>query len=184
MVLFSPYEANQLFPRFRTSEGVRLHVFAPQNNQAVPSLEDLDFLTLPFTASAFSLPRPLALQLNLFVGSLYLQDYKTYRDVCSVLRLYFGPLPPYLAKPGIINVSGFVHDLNARKELGMGELGFENNALPFFRGMLKLRRFGRGLGPSHMGKILYGTRLRKSDFVEEAAAADIEIDEDTLMLDG
>ena len=47
----------------------------------------------------------------------------------------------------------------------MGELGFKENALPFFENMIRMRRFGRGFGPSHMGKILHGNRLKESDLV-------------------
>ncbi|KIM24742.1 hypothetical protein M408DRAFT_331697 [Serendipita vermifera MAFF 305830] len=176
MVLFSPYEVNQLLPRFRTSTKVKLHSFAPRNNLGAISWEDFNFLTLPSTTTTFSLPRTLALQLNLFSGSVYLRDYETYRDVCRVLRLHFGPLDHDLRKPEIINASFFVLDPQARQELEMGEFGFNVNALPFFQNMIRLRRFGREFGPSHMGKILYGTRLRESDFVEEAPV--MEMNED------
>ncbi|KIM25736.1 hypothetical protein M408DRAFT_330949 [Serendipita vermifera MAFF 305830] len=165
MVLFSPYEVNQLLPKFRTSTKVKLHLFAPRNNLGAISLEDLNFLPLPSTATTFSLPRTLALQLNLFSGSLYLRDYETYRDVCRVLRLYFDAPLSHLTKPGIINASFFVLEPQARQELEMGEFGFNVNALPFFQNMIRLRRFGRGFGPSHMGKILHGKCLEDKDFV-------------------
>ena len=76
MVLLSPYEVNQLLPKFRTSTAVKLHMFTPHSNLAVPSLEDLTFLSLPSDSSMFSLPGVLTLQLNLFSGSLYFRDYE------------------------------------------------------------------------------------------------------------
>jgi hypothetical protein len=165
MVLLSPYEAGKLLPSFRNSKKVKLHVFTPRANLSTPSFEDLNFLSLPSTSSTTPLPRPLAMQLNLFSGSLYFRDFQTYRDVCRALRLHFGPIPAHLAKPDVINASFFVLDPQARLELGMDGLGFEENALPFFQNMIKMRRFGRGFGPSHMGKILHGNRLKESDFV-------------------
>jgi hypothetical protein len=165
MVLLSPYEVNQLLPKFRTSTKVKLHMFTPHSNLAFPSFDDLAFLSLPSDSSTFSLPRTLALQLNLFSGSVYFRDYRTYQDVCRILRLHFGDLPEHLRKPSVINANFFVLDREARIELGMGGLGFKENALPFFENMIRMRRFGRGFGPSHMGKILHGNRLKESDFV-------------------
>jgi hypothetical protein len=165
MVLFSPYEVEKLLPRFRTSKEVTLHVFTPRTNLSNPSFEDLNFLSLPSTRFAAPLSRPLAMQLNLFSGSLYFRDYRTYSDVCHALRLHFGPIPTYLAKPNIINANFFVLDPQARVELGMTGMGFQENALPFFQNMITMRRYGRGFGPSHIGKVLNGTRLKKSDFV-------------------
>ena len=169
MIFFSPYEVNRLLDKFRTSAKVKLHVFAPRMNPAAPSLEDLSFLTLPSTDSSKpQVSRNLAFQLNLFSGALYLRDYETYLDVCRTLRLYFEPLPPHLEESKILNASFFVLHQGAREELGRAGPGFEENALPFFRDMIRMRRFGRGFGPSHMGKILHASRLEKSDFVGEA----------------
>lgn len=165
MVLFSPYEVEKLLPRFRSSTGVTLHVFNPRSNLSTPSLEDLNFLSLPSTRSTSPLSRPLAMQLNLFSGSLYFRDYETYNDVCRALWLHFGPVPAHLAKPDMINASFFVLDPQARLELGMAGMGFQENAIPFFQNMIRMRRYGRGFGLSHIGKVLHGNRLRESDFV-------------------
>ena len=167
MVLFSPYETNQLLPIIRTSTKVKLHVFSPRSNLSAPSLEDLNFLSLPPTVSGPPLPRPLAIRLNLFAGSLYFRDRETYVDVCRILRLHFGPLAAHLARPDVINASFYVLSPRARLKLGMTGLGFGENALPFFQNMIRMRRFGRGFEPSHMGKILHGTQLKESDFVGE-----------------
>jgi hypothetical protein len=168
MVIFSPYEVNQLLPQFRTSTRVKLHVFAAHSNLAVPSLEDLDFLALPSSPSVAPLPRPLSLQLNLFSGSIYFRYYETYRDVCRILRLCFDPLPKHLEKRGSISARFFVLRPQVRADLGMTGPGFDGNALPFFQKMVEKRRFGREFGPSHLGKILDGNRLKWSDFVETA----------------
>jgi hypothetical protein len=168
MVLLSPYEVNELLPQFRTSTKVKLHVYAPHSNPALPSLEDLDFLTFPSTRPATPLPRPLSLQLSLFSGSIYFRDYKTYQDICRILRLHFDPLPKCLEKPGVISASFFILDPKARRLLGMTGPGFDGNALPFFQKMVEKRRFGREFGPSHFGKLLDGNRLQEKDFVGES----------------
>jgi hypothetical protein len=159
IVAFSPYEVNQLLPHFRTSQHVRLHVFSAHSNLSVHSLEDLNFFMLPYGPPVFTLPRSMALQVGLFSGSLYLRDKETYQEVCAVLRLCFDPLPDHLAKPEIITSSYFVKSENARRELKMLGPGFEANPLPFLRELLKMRRHGRSLGPSHMGKLLNGIKI-------------------------
>lgn len=161
VVAFSPYEVNELLPQLRTSKAVRLHIFAPRGNLFMQPFGDLDRFVLPSNPLTTPLPRALALQLDLFSGSLYLRDYEAYKDMCSTLRLHFDDLPPHLAKPEIINLSCYVKDPSARLELGMSEAGFSSNPLPFFRKLLVLRRYGQKLGPSHMGRILYGSALHK-----------------------
>jgi hypothetical protein len=161
VVAFSPYEVNELLPQLKTSKAVRLHIFAPRGNLFMQPFEDLDRFVLPSNPPATPLPRALALQLNLFSGSLYLRDYKTYKDMCLTLRLHFDDLPPHLANPDIIDLSCYVKDSSARLELGMAEPGFSSTPIPFFRKILVLRRYGQNLGPSHMGRILYGSALQK-----------------------
>lgn len=128
------------------------------------TLENLDHFVLPETLLAAPLPPPLALQLNLFSGALYLRDYAAYKDLCILLRLHFGDLPPHLAKPSIINPWCYVRDPAARRTLGMFGPGFSDYPLPFLRRLLILRRYGLDFGPSHMGKLLYGTKLHNKDF--------------------
>jgi len=164
LVAFSPYEVNELLPQLRSSKAVRLHIFAPRGNLFMQTFEDLNRFILPSNPPANPIPRQLALQLNLFSGSLYVRDYGTYEDMCSTLRLHFGHLPPHLDKPEIINLYCYVKDRSARLELGMSEAGFSSSPLAFFRKLLVSRRYGQSLGPSHMGKVLYGNALHDADF--------------------
>jgi hypothetical protein len=170
IVVLSPYEVNQLLPQIRSSKAVRLHVFAPRVNLAITTLEDLNRFMLPEDPSRSPLPRSVALQLNLFAGSLYLRDYAMYKDLCTTLRLQIEDVPRHLAKPGIIELSGFVRSVAARSELGLVGPGFKANPIPLFRKLLTLRRYNQRLGPSHMGKLLHGTALHKGkhrDFDDE-----------------
>lgn len=166
VIAISPHEANELLPDIRKSQHVRLHIFAPCTNLFVQSLDDLQFFVVSNHPAAYSLPHHLALGLNFFAGTLYLRDYKTYKDVCAALRLWFDPLPVHLEKPENINSQCFVCSPNARQELQLTSPGFEEYPLLFLRKLLVLRRNGRSLGPSHMGKILFGQKLSEEDFVK------------------
>jgi hypothetical protein len=159
LVAFSPYEVNQLLSIFRTSTKTKLHLFAPRTSLGMRSLEDLQLFTLPTHLPTIPLPSPLAQQLNLYSGTLYLRDLQSYRDVCAVLRLHFGDLDPEIADLGVINSNGFVKDRRARGELGITGQGFEEDPVQFFRKLFHLRRDGRSFLPSHMGQILFGVGL-------------------------
>ncbi|CAG7852750.1 SubName: Full=Uncharacterized protein {ECO:0000313/EMBL:CCA74434.1} [Serendipita indica DSM 11827] len=158
-----PYEANALIHIFRESKRAALHIFSARSNLSLQSMEDLQRFSVP--AVEQPIPRYLAISLNLFSGALYIRDKKTYDDICGLLRLKLEGLPTHLANPRIINSTGFVRTAAARRELGMPVMGFEESALPFFRKLITMRRYGKGFGPSHMGKLLYGKKLEDSDFL-------------------
>lgn len=169
IVALSPYEVNSLLPLIRQSSHVRLHLFAPRGTRSMRSFEALDRFVLAARYPVNPLPRPIALQLNLFSGSLYILDHAAYVELCGMLRLYFDELPPHLAKPNVIATSRFVKDPAARLVLGMIGLGFKGNPVTMLRKLLVMRRYGQSLGPSHMGKMLHGTKLHKGkgrDFEE------------------
>jgi len=170
IVVLSPYEVDQLLPQIRASKTIKLHLFAPRGNIFMRTFEDLDHFILPGDPPAIPLRRSLAMQLNLFAGSLYLRDHDMYRDVCAILRLHFDAVPPHLAKQEYIDRNCYVKHGSARLELGLTGPGFRTNALPFLRKLFILRRYGQPLGPSHMGKLLHGVKLhkgKKRDFDEE-----------------
>jgi hypothetical protein len=134
------------------------------------TFEDLDRFILPGDPPAIPLQRLLAMQLNLFAGSLYLRDHTMYKDVCAALRLQIDVLPPHLAKRQYVDRNGYVKHGPTRLQLGFTGPGFKTNALPFLRKLFVLRRYGQPLGPSHMGKLLHGVKLHKGknrDFDEE-----------------
>ncbi|KAG8800479.1 hypothetical protein FRC16_002799 [Serendipita sp. 398] len=162
LVALSPFEANELLPLFRRTTVTRLHIFHARSNLSSRSLESLCSFSLP--NSSTPIPRSISLQLNLFSGALYIQDEQSYRDICKTLRLHLDELPDHLAKPEIITSTCFVKDSKARIELGMTGPGFDGSPLPFLRQFITLRRYGKGFGPAHMGKILHGIKLEPSDF--------------------
>jgi hypothetical protein len=170
LVAFSPYEVNKLLPVFRTSTRVKLHLFAPRTSLGMRSLEDLQMFTLPTNIPRSPISSPLAQQLNLYSGTLYLRDIQSYRDICRTLRLHFGDLAPDIADMGVINSNGFVKDRRAREELGLVGKGFKEDPVQFLGKLFHLRRNGRGFLPSHLGQILSGVGLTDSTFKHERPA--------------
>jgi hypothetical protein len=164
IVAFSPYEVNKLLPIFRTSTKAKLHLFAPRTSLGMRSLEDLQLFTLPTNIPRTPISSPLAQQLNLYSGTLYLRDIQSYRDVCRALRLHFGDLASEIADMGVINSNGFVKDRGAREELGLVGKGFEEDPVQFLRKLTHLRRNGRSFLPSHLGQILFGVGLTDTSF--------------------
>jgi hypothetical protein len=171
-VALSPFEANELFPIIKKSKVVCLHLFAPRNNRSMRTFEDFGTFTLPSQTLPLPLSRNLVHQVNMFSGSIFLQDYGTYRDVCKMLGLYFDKLDSHTLKTessigdDVIDSTYFVLDFATRERLGIGEVMFNESPVPFLRKLLIIRRHGQALGPSHMGKMLYGSKLNGDDFVE------------------
>jgi hypothetical protein len=86
-----------------------------------------------------------------------------FEDLCRILRLYFGEVPADLANGNSISSNGFVKGREARERLGFEDDGFDEDPVLFLDKLLTLRRYGLGFGPSHMGKLLSGTRLQKGE---------------------
>ncbi|PVF91588.1 hypothetical protein CPB86DRAFT_719160, partial [Serendipita vermifera] len=171
VVALSPFEVNELFPIIKSSKAVRLHFFSPRNNLSMRSFEDFDTFILPSQIPPLSLPRSLVHQINMFSGSIFLRDHETYRDVCKMLGLHFDKLDPQILETSrstendVMDSTYFVLDPTTRTQLGMGEVGFQESPVPFLKMLLVIRRHGQTLGPSHMGKMLHGSKLNEDDFV-------------------
>jgi hypothetical protein len=172
-VLFSPFEVNELFTRIKHLGRVRLHLFAPHISLTMRPFDTFGSFTLPSQTSYSTLPPNLIRQINIFSGSIFIRDYQTYRDICTLLRLHFdnietnAPWNDDLTVKDVVDSTFFVSDPSTRRQLGMGEDGFETSPVPFLRRLLTIRRHGQGLGPSHMGKLLGGVKLKEDDFIGE-----------------
>ena len=167
LVLFSPYEVNELFSIFRTSIKAKLHLFAPRTSLGMRSLEDLQLFTLPTDIPRTPISSTLSQQLNLYSGTLYMRDIQSYRQICRTLGLHFGKLAPEIANRGAVNSNGFVKDADVREELGLPREGFQEDPVQFLRKLFHLRRNGRSFLPSHLGQILFGVGLTESVFKQE-----------------
>jgi hypothetical protein len=165
LVIFSPYEVNELLEDFRKFSHVRLHLFSARSSLSMKSLGDLTLFALP-SAPLPQIPRQVQQQLDLFAGTLYLDDYNAYKQLCAALRVHLGALPEDMTLHGdvaeIIDPNGFVKDEFAKERLKLTGPGFDENPLLFLRGLLTIRRYGQGLGPSHLGKLLHGIELSEN----------------------
>jgi hypothetical protein len=169
VVALSPFEANGLFKHIKASRNVRLHVFSPRNNLSMDSFEGFDSFILPSRPETPSFPRHIVHQINLFSGSIFIRDYQTYCDICKLLKLYFDKLDSEgsSSSPDVIDSTFFIVEASTREQLGMDDAGFEESPVLFFRSLLTIRRHGQGLGPSHMGKLLQGVKLKEEDFIDQ-----------------
>jgi hypothetical protein len=170
-VALSPYEANWFFKTIKDLSFVRLYLFSPRKSLHMRTFEDFSHFILPSQIPAPTFPRHLAHQINIFSGSIFLRDLKTYRDVCTILGLHFDRIEAddssALAdtKSTVVDSTYFVVDAEMRSHLGMSNEGFLETPVPFLTKLLVTRRHGQGLGPSHMGKLLQGMKLTEEDFV-------------------
>ncbi|TKA23809.1 hypothetical protein B0A54_17893 [Friedmanniomyces endolithicus] len=87
MLVISPFEAQELYSRIHASNTVALHLYTPRCNSGFRSLDRLDFYTVPHQVTAPTVPTRLVVQLNLFAGQLYINDYKDFRYLCGYLGL-------------------------------------------------------------------------------------------------
>jgi hypothetical protein len=175
-VVLSPFEANHFFKIIKNLRSVQLHLFSPRKSLHMRTFEDFDRFILPSHVSAPVFPRRLAHQVNIFSGSIFLQDLQTYRDVCRILGLHFDRIEaddsstPANSRPTVIDSTYFVVDPATRTRLGMSNEGFLETPVPFLMKLLVTRRHGQGLGPSHMGKLLRGVRLTEEDFISQSGS--------------
>ncbi|KAK7433509.1 hypothetical protein VKT23_020749 [Stygiomarasmius scandens] len=159
LVVFSPYEANELRPAIEKSNKLHLHIYAPRVTQAQHSFEDLRFHVIPPLPKSDppSSYASMIMQLNLFAGQLYLNNWQTYQDLCTFLGLHIARQPNGQCEP-----DGFVMPEH-RKEF----CRFEKSPLNMLKQLFAKRRKGNGFSMTHMGRILGGRSLAEEDFKSE-----------------
>ncbi|KAK1808922.1 hypothetical protein LTR12_016723 [Friedmanniomyces endolithicus] len=87
MLVVSPFEAQELYSRVHTSDTVALHLCAPRCKSGFRSLDRSDFYTVPHQIAAPTVHPRLVVQLNLFAGQLYINDYEDFEYLCGYLGL-------------------------------------------------------------------------------------------------
>ncbi|KAI0099774.1 hypothetical protein GGR51DRAFT_535017 [Nemania sp. FL0031] len=159
MMIISPYEADKLVHKFKKSNCVALHLYAPCSNSAYESLDTLDLYTIPETLKDREIPLRLVTALNLFSGQLYISSYEGYVDTCKFLGLSWEP-----TRSGeIIEADGFIRRDRAGR-VG-GESGLSASPVEFFRVLLsKIRRNCEAIDKTHMGQVLDNQLLSPEDF--------------------
>jgi len=161
LLLISQYEANELMPLIRKSTKIRLHTFAPRLNKAMVSFDDMDFYTIGAPPGGSSCSDAAVRNLNLFAGSLYLEDAASYDS----LRCFLG-LVSQSRRAGefAVNSDGYV-DPDVRKIVGWPSVSpFKGSPLPFLKEVCSLRRGGKGFAQTHIGHLVEGRALRQDAF--------------------
>lgn len=161
IMIISPYEAEGLLSEIKKSKTVTLHLYAPRLNPAFRAMDGLDLYTVPELPETWNLPRRLALQLGLFSGQLFLGSFSEYTDMCELLGLAW-------EKAGdgcVVAADGFVMQNGSGQ--GAFRSSFSDSPVKFLKVfMTKIRRNCEGISKTHMGTILDGSLLRRSDFEE------------------
>ena len=83
-------------PKIRKSEAVTLHIYAPRQNPAYPSLDRLTLYNVSAATTPIEIPDNIRIQLGLFAGQLYLGSYIEYQQLCDFLGVAYSNTPEYL----------------------------------------------------------------------------------------
>ncbi|KAL2816576.1 hypothetical protein BDW59DRAFT_166300 [Aspergillus cavernicola] len=162
MLVISPFEANQLHERIRSSTAVQMHLYAPRQSQAHSSLDTFALYNVPASYLIIEVPTSLRIQLNLFSGQLYMSSYKEYQEVCDFL----GVASVKTIQGQTVALDGFI--LESKKML---MTNFDQSPLTFLRVLMSLiRKECQKIGKTHMGKLLDGKLLSPSDFSSDGGA--------------
>jgi len=162
----SPYEANLLYPLMKSAKKGGLHLYKPRSNLGYVALDALDFHTVSGQNAAPTIPRPLAAQLNLFAGQLYMTSYEDYLATCKYLGLATDRVSEAMTAQGWkVDADGFILSDAAGRKGGSSELS--RSPTMFFRIFLsKVRRNGDGIAKTHMGSLLDGKLFEAGEFEE------------------
>jgi hypothetical protein len=154
-IAISPFEANRLLPIIQKTKKVTLHLFAPRSNRGFASLNQLMLYNVSRSFTPNSVSRSLTTQLNLFASSLYLCSLTEYNELCDFLRL----LRTSKVEPRQqVHADGFIEPPSSK-------WGLKQSPVPFLRALLmQIRRKGKGVEKTHLGKLLSSGRLEEADF--------------------
>ncbi|KAI1175689.1 hypothetical protein F4777DRAFT_549550 [Nemania sp. FL0916] len=159
LLIISPYEAEQLMPKFKSSPSARvtLHLYKPRSHTVHRSFDRLDFYSIPDRPVQLKISRALLVQLNLFAGQLYFTEFEDYQETCRFLGL-----ADDVPKEGeVVATDGYIlRDVN-------GESKFDKSPVKFLQILTStIRRNGQHISKTHVGSLLDGKLLQKSDIEE------------------
>ncbi|QRV77955.1 hypothetical protein RhiJN_05970 [Ceratobasidium sp. AG-Ba] len=170
LLALSPNEVNYLLPDIRRSAFVRLHVFAPRVTRAMLSFSDLRFYSVP---SEHSLPLPsvdwiLRVQIGIFSGQLYFDNYAQYRTACGFLGVFVAAEVDGETEDIHIQSDGFIPKEDRQKLLKYvpeySSCDFTSSPVGMLKDFVGYRRKGMEFLRTHMGQLLHGRQLTPNDF--------------------
>jgi len=162
IMIISPYEANQLCGRMESSV-TTLHLYKPRVNSGYASLDALVFHTIPARSTSPSVPRFLAVQLNVFSGQLYINSYEDYLETCQFLGLSPRTLTKEMEEQGWkVDADGFIL-CDDQGRIG-GDSKLKESPVSFLKALTSIRRNGDSIAKTHVGGLLKGKIFQLSDF--------------------
>jgi hypothetical protein len=161
LIVISPWEAEHLFERVQRSYVTALHVYRPRTNLGYRALDKLDFYTVAPRPMKLTIPPQLSVQLNVFAGQLDFSSFEEYRLTCAFLGLASEKTAP----GWIIAADGFI-ERNPQGQVGGGVTSkVRVSPVKFIKALMTtIRRNGEGISKTHMGGLLEGRLLQRSDF--------------------
>ncbi len=172
-VMLSPHEAQELLPYIRQHNIVTLHVYSPRVSMSVRTLEDLSFCVISAVLRCWA-HSSFVMQLNFFVGQLYLRSYEKYLSICQFLELCFRSQYTQVQ----IACDEFISS-TSRPEFDAvmkRECSFRVSSIEFLRMLMMLRRKGQNFQKSHIGRILHDESLVREHFQEWRSSSRIQIE--------
>lgn len=161
VIIIGPHEANMLLPEIKASEVVRLHTFSPTINKKMVVFDDLEFYTPSSEPEDLKPSADTIRDLNLFAGSLYVDNIAEYNALCHFLGVVTPSRRPADTEVGS---DGFASPA-IRKEIGWPEdCPFDQTPLLFLRQVFSLRMHGQDYSHTHMGFLVAGNAVRESAF--------------------
>jgi len=166
ILIISPWEANKLHNSMRHSSGATLHLYKPRANSGYVPLDRFDFYIVSGHAVVPTVPRALAVQLDLFAGQLYISSYEDYLKICSFLGLSATTLTKDMSKDGWrLSADGYI--LSDDYGRVGGASGLTQSPVNFLKVLVsKIRRNGDGIAKTHIASLLEGKLFQPSDFDE------------------
>lgn len=158
IVIIGPHEAQELLPAIQSSGSMTLHIYAPRPNLSLRPLDGLDLYTVPCSSMQAMTPISihLKIQLNLYAGQLYFEEFSEYVAFCKMFRLSWQK-----ASEGLeIAADGFILAGNLDKTTN-----FTESPVKFLKvHLMKSRRDCQSIEKTHLGKLLDGALLEGDDF--------------------
>ncbi|KAI0818346.1 hypothetical protein GGR55DRAFT_694556 [Xylaria sp. FL0064] len=165
LIVISPYEAEKIMPKLQQMKPgrVSLHLYKPRSHTVHRSFDRLDFFNTPDPPIELEVPRTLLVELNLFAGQLYFCVYEL--ETCRFLGLAHD-VP---SNGQVVDMDGYiVRDSNTDPK-------FDKSPVEFLRILTSaIRRNGQDISKTHVGSMLNGKLLQKSDIEGAEGGCNVE----------
>jgi hypothetical protein len=168
LLVILPHEANEQLPTIRTSDKVRLHVFAPRLSQQGRDISGLDFYSIggKSRTRGQQISKDLIRDFNIFAGSLYLRDMQHYEELCQYLGIVQKMPEQTDSRPLSIGSDGFANPATRQALNWKATCPFPKTPIPFLKTLLTLRMRGQTFDNTHMGWITNGKALDERNFTK------------------